>query len=373
MPGRIAGIAFVVLALGSVLIAQGPPVDQPETIWVDPGTVVWDRPGPHGVEVARVQTVAELPIRDVAPGWVRVIYLGRSGWIEQPGIEADRAGAASPCDRIDLGTDPRCIDLGWVWLMTDLSPAESAEAERLLAELPGRYGRRFGKFTSESGAAWFAVLRERKDYENFLRQYRRGLAVDAMAVASGRVAAMLAQPNPASRAAVVIHEGVHLLNRVALGDGVPVWLEEGSAGCLDLVNDEGVVRGDTDFSPLLVYHDEGWSEERTKITHGGPRAALARLRDGTESDGQAFGEVVTAGRRRFYRPSERERNYELSSLLTCYLAQRVHPAATGGLVNAWRNELLSPRRLEQRALEAEMRAWAGELLAELESATLSAR
>lgn len=364
---RLAVTIVMGILSGYALAAQ---TDAPteDTVWVEPGTVVWDRPGAHGREVARVQTVAELPVTETTSGWVRVVYLDRSGWIERPEVGSDEGRSESPCDQLVIEARMRCVDLDWVWLLTDLEADQSGAVERLLAELPTRYRLRYGDFQTQGGAkAWFAVLRQRSDYDAFLDQVRRQMAVDATAVASGRVAAMLFEVDATPVDAILTHEGVHLINRSALGEGVPVWLEEGAAGCLGLLADDGSVAGDTAFKPILVYHPSGWSEEQTTISHAGSRAAVARLRQKTSSGELAFEPVLSAGRRRFYDSPGRQQNYELSSLLTCYLAERVFPPSTGGLVAAWRETRIDTS-LDDDWLPADLGVWADELLRPLEEA-----
>lgn len=361
-------VALVVLLTASAS-GEEPAADPPSTVWVEPGTVIWDRPGAHGREVTRVQTVAELPVTEVTRGWMRVVYLDRSGWIERPEVgEGGRSPTDSPCAQIDLDSALRCVDLGWVWLVTDLDAAQSVGVERLLTELPSRYRLRYGAFDLDGDStAWFAVLRRRQDYDAFLEQYRHRLAVDASAVASGRVAAMVFDAAGPPLEAVVTHEGAHLINRVALGEGVPVWLEEGSAGCLGLITDEGSVAGRTNSVPVLVYHDAGWSEEQTQVAHAGPRAAVVRLRAQASAGQLSLESVLGVERASFYRSPDRQQNYELSSLLTCYLAESVFPVASGGLVRAWHDSTIAAA-VDDDWLPAELASWAEELLASLPSA-----
>ncbi len=345
---------------------------QPTTVWADSGSVLWNRPGPHGQEVARVQTLVELRVSEGVAGWVRVVYLGRSGWLEKPdyGSHLPQQVLSSPCADVDPASGLWCRNLGWVWLLTDLPDGdEVATYQGLLEQLPGRYRQRYGEFELDRAVSWIAIMVEPREYQQFWQRYQSGEGSDHSALAAGRVAAVLVGDSWSATEKAVTHEAVHLLNRVALGDHLPVWLEEGVAGCFGLLSDQGTLEGSTTFSPVLVYHRAGFSEQQTSVTHTGTRAVFARTRESAQRLELDLEPVFAADRSTFYSPLHREHHYELASVVSCYLAEREMAGDRGGIVGANRDRALKrkPTAEASQQLASEVGRWAGSLLRQLET------
>ncbi len=335
-----------------------------EFVRIKEGSVLWDRPGPHGRSVVRVQTPVEVEVLEEGWGWARVRYLDRSGWIQIDATEVfDNTNARFACPPNQAAWN--CKDLGWVLLITDIEASDHRQqVEMLLADLPGKYQSRYGGSIEAGGKAWIGVFQDVEEFERFEQRHYGAGPGHSWAWASGTLATVLVSSVNERDLLAIEHEGVHLLNRLAFGPQLPTWLEEGSAGCLGLLEPEGGIRGHTKRRPVLIYHDAGWAEERSSVSHHGPRAALARVGARAMDGSLDLQEVVGRSRRDFYALESRGWRYELSAVTVCFLTDYLKSEGAPNLADSWRQNRLaaSIEKLASGDLRHLMAEWVSAIL-----------
>ena len=220
----------------------------PGTVALPAGAVLRMLASPAAPAVAVLDAGAEVEVLDVHGDWLRVRWGEVTGWV-QPAADAaagsENAGPeAAELERARrlLGDDARRLALGAFDLWTDVDDAALlAPLARLAAEVVDHYPRRYGLAPSTGGdgrVGSLVLFAEAAAFEAFTAEAAEGF--------TGRTVGRLAALGAAGRGRaelhrLLVHEMVHLLNRVAFLVPPPPWLDEGLAGDLELtpIGDDG--------------------------------------------------------------------------------------------------------------------------------------
>ncbi len=313
---------------------------QPETLWIRPDTLLFSQPDLDSQQITLIDALIELAVLEHLGPWSRVLYADRLGWVHQ---ELRRSGAAGIAPtgsvsalalvpsanelerRLDLartalGISGTTSSLGPYALITDVTDRRLLDRMQAIADsLEDSYQRRYGLNFTEDGAQTVALFAEESKYRAFESQVNESADLNARGHAGGGLAALFVEEQRLDEStSLLVHELTHLLNRRALGDAVPSWLEEGLANDLSYSSVDrqgGLKLGTLSGRSSLV----GTRASRTLIFEG-PFASLNQiLNDRANRQSTPLERLVQLTREEFLRPQDRERHYIESTFLVRYL------------------------------------------------------
>jgi hypothetical protein len=274
-----------------------------ERVTVEAGARIRLDPDVRSPSLAVVDVASELVVLERRGAWVRVRYAGLNGWwlgdvtadnVPEEAGGAPRSGWVGPGSELErlihareiLGIGDQLSTLGPYGLLTDLDDEALLEFLGSVArEVPGAYQQRYSVGPGEPAhdvVVLFATEEAYRDYQS-REAAIAGLQFPGHAV-RGVAALFVGDSRRESVAGLLVHELTHLLNRHALGDGIPAWLEEGLA--------DGLAFSRIDASGRLEASRLGGgssvNQERLWLAGGsvgtvttqelsGPRAALSGL------------------------------------------------------------------------------------------------
>lgn len=155
------------------------------------------------------------------------------------------------------------------------------ELAQTAAALADSYRRRLQVEPVEPDA-WFVLFGSDDEYRRFRTQFGSGLtgATEGHAT-DGLAATYVGRHGRDHLTALVIHEGVHLLNRATFGDRLPIWLDEGLATSMSYNRVDGrgrLLLGTIASRSKTTSNVRRLPDGRQKTTHRirleGPMAAL---------------------------------------------------------------------------------------------------
>jgi hypothetical protein len=274
--------------------------EQSAVVHVDAGSRLWSRPDASATSVIRVDAAIDLPVLDRRPGWVKVRYAGRVGWLPEldsavqpaqfaPLLRADPARLARARQLIGSTRAPRRC--GFLSMYTDVEdPAMLNRLSEVVAALPTAYASRFGLHPNGAAVEAVVLFRRRGDFVAFSRSETELARLQVAGFSRDGLAVVYAGDHTREQVAHdLVHEVTHLLNRRVFGSALPPWLEEGMANDLgysridshgDLILD--TLSGNRQESEVGRYKPGGWLTVDKHVEEGGAIAALGRLRQSAE-------------------------------------------------------------------------------------------
>ena len=300
-------------------------------------TVLRALPSPVAAEIAWLPAGSEVAVVERHGRWLRVRAGGRTGWIDTAGGGRPAVDAALEAARAALGPAGRGGRLGGFALLTDVADAELlGYLARIADQVPGAFAQRYGLPVSGAGPdaggedplvrpvlGTVVLFAGEADYRAFTRSLAAlsGGAVDPDELAglglagqtAPEVASLAVQGStPRQVARTLVHESVHLLVRRTLGEAVPVWLDEGLAGDLEL----GRIEPDGRLLPAVLRPRRAG----TRVRLEGPLAALGGLLDDARHGRlERFADLAALDRTTFQRSLRRQQLYALTALWVRYL------------------------------------------------------
>jgi len=302
------------------------------------GTRLWSRPDANARSVIRVDTEIDLPVLDRVPGWVKVRYAGRIGWLPaaktaspQQGERMDlRANAARLARaRQLLGENRPAKTCGFLPLYTDVEdPTLLRRLSEIVSALPAAYRARYGLQPTGEPVEAVVLFRRDQDFAAFSRSETElghlqvaGFARDGLAVV------YVGEQSAEQVAHDLVHEVTHLLNRRVFGLALPPWLEEGMANdlgyCRITAGGElvlGTLGGVRQESEVGQYKPGGWLSIDKRVRESGAIASLARLRQrAVDHRLHPVGELCELTWQEFAAEQGRQERYDESTFLVRYL------------------------------------------------------
>lgn len=220
--------------------------------WLLPGTPLRERPealGTDGAVVARLPSLAYVPVLRRQDRWARVLYREQRVWVDtawEPSFKRRGMGVHRRLREPIQGSDPQRLKrarkimgidkpkskLGAYRLFTDVEDAE------LLAFLDGAatvaekaYFARYARLASGGPERSIVLFAREEDY----RTYSQSADLPSWhgGHAGGGILAFYAEGRSRQNLArVLVHEITHLLNDRAIAQRLPPWMEEGLASDL---------------------------------------------------------------------------------------------------------------------------------------------
>lgn len=219
-------------------------------VWVSPEMPLFGAPAADAEVVLTFDRYANLPLLEERDGWRHVRWRDHRGWLapvpddgpilgndpEPPGPlpartpDAERLAAARAL--LGLGTSVR--KLGPYTLYTDSRNQMLLDRlARLATQLDDIYASRFGRRAIGEPAEAVILFEHQADYRTFQHQSASLAGLNAAGHAGWGMAALYRGDQDLDDVtAVFIHELTHLINRRAIGPGLPLWLNEGLAEAL---------------------------------------------------------------------------------------------------------------------------------------------
>lgn len=384
-PKRTDGTAGQTTPLGRpATFSELPP--SARLVHVAAGTRLWSRPNADARSVIRVDTEIDLPVLERVPGWVKVRYAGRIGWLPaattvppQQGERMDlRANAARLARARQLIGENRPVRrCGFLPLYTDVEdPALLSRLSEIVSALPAAYRMRYGLRPVGEPVEAVLLFRREQDFAAFSRSETElghlqvaGFARDGLAVV------YVGEQNSEQVAHDLVHEVTHLLNRRVFGLALPPWLEEGMANdlgyCRIASSGELMLRtlgGVRQESEVGRYMRGGWLSIDKRVQERGAIASLARLRRrAAENSLDPVGELCDLTWQAFAAEQGRQERYDESTFLVRYLLDGGNVAARQAFLDALQR--LASAAVNQRVqidpttwaqdgnLDARYRAW----------------
>lgn len=332
--------------------------DAGETITVEAGTRLRERPDLRAPEIQFIDEQLELPVVERRPPWVRVAYGDLRGWLllRDKGPRAAKAMAAESRAwsaasawidreavtraRAFLGAGARLEALGPFRLLTDVEPGRLLTSlEAIACSLPASYAERYGLPAPEPDEETVLLYAKAESYRGFA-DAEPGLSRLEPSGHAGNGIAALAAAERDEVEALLVHELVHLLNRRALGLAVELapWLDEGLAEDLaySQVDSSGRLRLGSLAGRTRSANEVGGSfgqlaGDSFQITTLGPKALLldliARWSDPARPP---VVEILDLGWNEFADPESRSLLYPASGFLVRYLLDGSGLDGSGG-------------------------------------------
>ncbi len=311
------------------------------TVWLQPGERLRAEPDAGARPLALVDAAVEVAVLERRPGWVRVRYGDRLGWVAlgdaaaAPGDARLPRTAPSPwrleMARAALGTAAEAGRLGPFRLYTDVTDRDLLRFLGRLAEaLPAAYRARYGLDPGPEAGEVVVLFAAEAGYRDYDRETSATADLRAGGHASrGLVALFAGDKDRGDVAAVLVHELTHLLNRRTLAATPAPWLEEGMA------NDLAFCRLDRSGRPVLgslggrsvvverpVWLAGGESRVDREIRLEGPLASLSLVRDRRRAGAGPALEVLTdLDWSEFLEPAGRPARYDDSAFLVRFLLE----------------------------------------------------
>lgn len=238
----------------------------------------------HGAELLAIVPPGLLPLFATDEGWARVESGGVAGWVH-PSIprRPDDAGRVPPPSTADpdllvaarrpLGDRERLLSLGGFLLYTDVDDAALLSRLGVLARETERiYRDRLGVDPRPEPGGTVVLFAREEDYRTLDGATapgdggrRSGHAVGGLAAIPG------GDRGRRSLELTLLHELTHLLNRRALGEGAPPWLDEG------LAEETALFRIDRKGRPSAAPLDRRSARAGSRVELYGPLAVLPEL------------------------------------------------------------------------------------------------
>ena len=311
---------------------------QPETLWVSASTLLFGEPDPDSAQITLIDTLTELAVLERQGDWSKVLYAERLGWVNPklaytdptlvlplPSVAAVTIGPSELDRRLGLaraalGVARATGRLGPYSLMTDVTDRRLLARLRAIANsIDTLYEERFGLAVPPAGSQTVALFAAESSYRSFEAQATAGNDLGARGHTGGSLAAMFVEAQRLDDVAeLVVHELTHLLNRRALGDAIPSWLEEGLANDLSYSSIDRQGR----LKPGTLSGRSSLVSTRTSrmLVFEGPFASLNQiLRDRARRQSTPLERLVELNREDFLRRQDRERHYIESTFLVRYL------------------------------------------------------
>jgi hypothetical protein len=225
-----------------------------DRIWLMPGAALRERPEDGAAVIATLPTIAYLPVYQRRGEWTEVAFRSRRLWAANADgdLPADVPRQARPRQLLPaqpadfarlrrargiLGRDEPNGRLGPYRLFTDVEDPEllsvlDGAALRVERAYYARYGRAPGGRAHQA----VVIFRAESDYRRYAAAYKGipGSGQEAGHAGGGVVAFFVGDRSRQEAVRTLVHELTHLLNRRALADRLPAWLEEGLAADLGL-------------------------------------------------------------------------------------------------------------------------------------------
>lgn len=342
-----------------------------ERVMVRPGIPLLAEPRPGASRVFTPSKVAVLKVLDRRPGWVQVQYDEVTGWVpsrDWTGPEPP-LGSAPDLVRPLTGRGPDEQRLAWArarlappevvgsvgpyLIYTDLrDPARLRFFDRAASGLEAVYRARYGVSPIGDPAEAVVLFVRESDYRAFLAQATTVAELPASGHTGHGIVSLYDGRRPAGEvASTLVHELAHLLNRRAIGPGLPSWLEEGIADDLSL--------SQIDRSGKLLPGTLGGVTVRVgrRIEMHGARAALQDLIQAAgEGRLRPLPQLLSLDWGDFVRQNG-ELNYAQSSFFVRYLLQGEQGALAPGF-RAFLQEVSNGKPPEPEALREKLgRSW----------------
>jgi hypothetical protein len=305
----------------------------PATMDVKAGARLRSAPDPAARSVAVVDADVSLPVSSRCGAWTEIRWGGFRGWVlagdvagpslertphpADPGRVARARNAMRP-----LGREAR---LGPWRVVTDAAVGELTGLDAVASNLADAYTARYGVPTGPDPGQTVVIFASDSRYRAFAVADGSPVFQTKGHAGAGLAAFALGQ-NPLETRVVFVHELTHLLSRNALGDGLPVWLDEGIAEDLAWcrTDTEGRLVPDT----LDVHQSSRRDASATSIQRSGPRVSadewIARAHIGRVPPLAA---LLAPGSRFFTDPGARRDAATTSVLLVRWcLAERARAA-----------------------------------------------
>ena len=311
-----------------------------ETVWIPPGTLLFREPDLNSAQITLVDTLTESAVLERRGDWSRVLYAERLGWVDPDRGHADLrpptpplSPAAPPAGSSESELERRLSlahaalggagptgRLGPYALITDVSdPRLLARIEAIASSIDTSYAERYGLAATPTGSQTVALFAAESSYRTFEAQVTEGNDRGARGHAGGNLAAMfVAEQRLDDVTELLVHELTHLLNRRALGETIPSWLEEGLANDLSYsgIDRQGRIKPGT----LSGRRSSLGTRASRTLVFEGPFASLNQmLRDRALRQSTPLERLVELDREDFLRPQDRERHYIESAFLVRYL------------------------------------------------------
>lgn len=344
-----------------------PPPSAGETVVLAAPVALRALADPFAAEIARLPAGASVLLLERHGDWLRLRAGELTGWIALADLtgqapppktgpatgpgreppdgrllgERPEVTAALETARQALGPTARHGRLGPFALLTDVEDAALlAFLGRVAAQVPDAFTHRYGLPVPGAVAGASSLSQEpivhpvlgtvvlftrQEDY----RAFTRGLAalsggavdpdelvgLDLAGQTAPEVASLAVQGStPRQVARTLVHEAVHLMVRLTLGEDAPVWLDEGLAGDLELgrIEPEGRLEPGTLRPPPR--------RAGSRPHHEGPLAALAGLlADARQGRLERIEDLLALDRAGFQRSARRPQLYALTALWVRYL------------------------------------------------------
>lgn len=341
-----------------------------EYLWLHPGTELREKPEASAPVAGRLARLSCLPADERRRGWVRVRYRGRElwaamrdgepvapplgelsrppRWLDLPPTDERRLGAA----RYLLGLAEPSDSLGPFPLYTDVADGALLEilagaASRLETTYKLRYGMRPLDLAKETVVLFRDAATLRAIYADDERVAAMG-GLHGFA-GSGFASLFAAGVSRWEVAGTLIHELTHLVNRRALGNRLPPWLDEGLASDMSFFELEDPAIP----VPGAVAYDRG--SRRYQLQR--EAAELLGL-DQAFDRGEAppVPELMELDYRHFYR-GDVSLNYDTSAFFVRYLMEGEDGALASGFRDFLRR-VVGGRSATPKALAAKLaRSW----------------
>ena len=271
--------------------SSGQTFDAKPSLWVTPGTKLYERPSADAALVLTFDRYANLMEIEESAGWIRIRFKDRVGWLEPRPDEEPILGrgteplgpiASAPPDRerlksaqARLGMALNITKLGPYTLYTDSRNQVLIERLRRLApQLDDVFARRFGLRPIGEPAEAVVLFERFEDYRAFKNQTARLVGLNAAGHAGRGMAAFFrGEQDLDDVTAVFVHEITHLISHRAVGPALPLWLGEGLAETL----------ASSRFLPWGGIDVDAWGGSRRRIgnrtTFSGEWIARQKVKD----------------------------------------------------------------------------------------------
>jgi hypothetical protein len=337
---------------------------------VKAGTRLRAAPDAAARSVTVVDADMTLPAEARCGEWAEVRWGGFRAWVragdvdgpslERTPVPADAARLARARNAMrPLGHEAR---LGPWRVLTDAAGGELIGLDAVAAHLAETYAARYGLATEAGPGQAVAIFASDTRYRAFAEADGSPLLKTRGHAGAGLAAFSLGR-NPLETRVVFVHEVTHLLSRNALGDAVPVWLDEGMA------EDLAWCRTDADgrlVPDTLDVHESPRGVPTNAVERSGPRvtadAWIARARIGHVAPLSA---LLTPGSRLLTDPSSRRDAATQCAILVRYglaaperarrFREFLRAVSLGGPANA--QALAEALETDEQTLSKEFLAW----------------